>query len=647
MRVLEGVKEMERVRLRLVFENHHILSKSQRKEGLSKSWILFKPKRLKTISDLSAYLLHIFRLHHSCPHGLFLSMDGFVLPSFESTCVLKDKDIVWVRKKGGVSAELEDKVGNGLEIVKQSEHAGVKLLANGEFNLETGGYESEHEEDEHGESLDAVDLEHTPDMDKVSKKRKASKKLQGSKRKKSKLAIAEESPVVIEDVENDGHVVKSGSSHRILRKNRIKKNKSSDVQGEPVKLSIPEIDETTKCMIKSKRFSELQENDNGSVDISSMPDETKKLPSRSARRKKAKRRWLREQAKIEKMELHQKQVLPNDNQQSLDRDDKKHEHQQPDQTSRDKDNEKLAKDQQPDSSSDADEDVVPVVIRPGHIRFEVSGKGDAVQAVQRNHTPVEIFQWNGITSKKKGQKWGTEKAAFPKKNYENFSQDYSAMLNTEEEMSASNCKDLDFDNLRPYTGLPKEGDVIAYRLIELSSSWTPEPTSFRVGKISWYNSESNRIRLVVVPEYPLDFEKKIDEDESPPQSDISHYREDGSLQIDFSLLIDVRIVMHGNSNNAKSVTAGVNEVSVEDQDATTKLRNNNNSEGDHTPAHENGKVNAWEEINQVLSAKKAELSQVDDQSTKENSGGSRWSYKALRSSALGPTMAFLRSQNEF
>lgn len=26
----------------------------------------------------------------------------------------------------------------------------------------------------------------------------------------------------------------------------------------------------------------------------------------------------------------------------------------------------------------------------------------------------------------------------------------------------------------------QEGDVIAYRLIELTSSWTPEPSSFRV-----------------------------------------------------------------------------------------------------------------------------------------------------------------------
>ncbi|KAK2636606.1 hypothetical protein Ddye_031398 [Dipteronia dyeriana] len=644
MRVLEGEMEMEmeseivRVRLRLVFENHHILSKSQRKEGLAKSWFLFKPKLHKTISDLSAYLLHIFHLHHSCPHGLLLSMDGFVLPPFESTCVLKDKDVVCVRKKVGVSAEIDD-LHNGLEI--------VKLLANEEFDKETGGYESELEEDEHEESLEALDLEATPVVDKVSKKRKASnsKKLQGSKRKRSKLSSAKEI-IDLENVENDGHVVKSGSSHRVHKKNRIKKDKSSDVQGKPEKSSSPEIDETTNCIMrKAKRSCELQENEKGSADVSSMPVRTEKLPSRSARRKKAKRRWLREQAKIEKLELQQKQVLPKDNQQSLDRDDKKHEHQQPNETSRDKDSEKLSKDQQPDSSSGADDDFVPVVIRPGHIRFEVPGKGDAGQAVQQNHTPVETFQWNGITSKKKGQKWGTEKASFSKKNYENYSQDYSAMLTTEEEIPVNNCKDLDFDNLRPYTTLPKVGDVIAYRLIELSSCWTPEPTSFRVGKISWYDSESNRVRLVPVPDYPLDIEKKIDDDESAQQPDISSYGEDGSLQIDFSLLIDVRIVMHGNLNNAKSVTAGVDEVSVENQDATTKLRDSNNNEGAHTPAQENGKVNAWEEINQVLSAKKAELSQVDDQSTKENSGRSRLSYK--RSSAVGPTMAFLRSQNEF
>ncbi|TXG57455.1 hypothetical protein EZV62_018768 [Acer yangbiense] len=248
MHVLEGEMEteIEIMRLRLVFENHHILSKSQRKEGLAKSWFLFKPKLHKTISDLSAYLLHIFGLHHSCPHGL-LSMDGFALLPFESTCVLKDKDVVCVRKKAGVSAEI-DNLDDGPEI--------VKLLANEEFDKETGGYESEFEEDEHEESLHALDLEDTPVVDKISKKKKAlnSKKLQGSKRKKSKLASAKES-LVLEDVENDVRVVKSGNSHRFHKKNHVKKDKSFNVQGEPEKSSSPEIDEQIIALCAKQRVS--------------------------------------------------------------------------------------------------------------------------------------------------------------------------------------------------------------------------------------------------------------------------------------------------------------------------------------------------------------------------------------------------------
>lgn len=60
---------------------------------------------------------------------------------------------------------------------------------------------------------------------------------------------------------------------------------------------------------------------------------------------------------------------------------------------------------------------------------------------------------------------------------------------------------------------------------------------------------------------------------------------------------------------------------------------------------ENGEVKACDEINQALNAKKAQLSEEDGWRKKESSGKSGWSYKALRSSALGPTMALLRAQN--
>lgn len=61
---------------------------------------------------------------------------------------------------------------------------------------------------------------------------------------------------------------------------------------------------------------------------------------------------------------------------------------------------------------------------------------------------------------------------------------------------------------------------------------------------------------------------------------------------------------------------------------------------------ENGKkISGWDEISEALNAKKAQLSQVDHWNETEGSGRSPWSNRALRGSALGPTMARLRCQN--
>lgn len=58
---------------------------------------------------------------------------------------------------------------------------GMKLLANEEFELETGGYESEPEEDEPDKLEDTLHLDDGPDKKSVSKKRKALKKLKSPK----------------------------------------------------------------------------------------------------------------------------------------------------------------------------------------------------------------------------------------------------------------------------------------------------------------------------------------------------------------------------------------------------------------------------------------------------------------------------------
>lgn len=81
-----------------------------------------------------------------------------------------------MKKKGSKSSnvlKVTDKNGVAEEqgIVK-----GVQLLANEEFNKETGGYQSDSEEDE-----DADAIENTSGGNALSKKRKASERLVGSK----------------------------------------------------------------------------------------------------------------------------------------------------------------------------------------------------------------------------------------------------------------------------------------------------------------------------------------------------------------------------------------------------------------------------------------------------------------------------------
>ncbi|GMY26340.1 coilin isoform X2 [Fagus crenata] len=637
--------ESEGVRVRLEFKQRHVLKKSQLKEGLKRSWLLLKPE-IETISDLAAHLLHNFDLHDSCPHGLILFMDGFVLPPFESTCILKDKDIVCVKRKGDTVVDVIE-AGDGVDSIvvvdknveEQHVVTGLKLLANEDFEKEYDGC------DDGGHEIA------------VSKKRKASEKLRSPKRKKNKVAATSKCLVVPEDDQHDVNAEDNGSLHhsRVLPKKSVKKDKSTksvkkDKSSKSVKKdksSALESNDTTKSATIAKRSCQLEENGKESVNVSQKPGETKKLPSRSARRKKAKRQWLRGQVKAESKKG---QILKKDDEQSPV-----------------KENQKVSEEhQQSDEDSDEEGDVVPIVIRPGHIRFE--RPVDADRSIQQNQSPMEDSQWNGITCKKKGQKWGIEQKSSYKRNdhmnwnqesyrrndhmnwnqesykstdHMNWNQESSDIHTAEKKTPATNP--IDFNKLTPYTSMPKEGDVIAYRLIELSSSWTPEISSFRVGKISRYYPESKRIILVTLPEYPIEFEEIAEEIAAQPAASL--YGEDGSLKIDYSSLVDVRIVKHGNLDSAKVVVSVVNEDPVDNQIAVSGFGVSNNNKETPAPTRENGEVNVWDEISQALNTKKAQLSQEDGWSKEESSGKNKWSYRALRGSALGPTMALLRAQN--
>ncbi|CAI9284557.1 unnamed protein product [Lactuca saligna] len=160
-----------------------------------------------------------------------LEMDNFVLPPSESTRILKDKEIICVKRKemALVEAIHGADAGNLLDYPevnrKEPVNNGMLLLENEEFDKETGGYQSESEDAKDEELED----EPSP-IQTTSKKIKASKTSRSSKTKRSEEY--------------------------------------------------------------------LEDNVQGIEQASTTPDGDKKGPSRSARRKKAKRQWKQELTKI-------------------------------------------------------------------------------------------------------------------------------------------------------------------------------------------------------------------------------------------------------------------------------------------------------------------------------------------------------------
>ncbi|XP_055804643.1 coilin-like isoform X2 [Solanum dulcamara] len=303
---------MERVRLRLTFEDPHILSDLQKSEGLKRSWFLLKPQLLhKTIADLSAHILRTFQLQNSCPHGLLLSMDGFLLPHFESTCILKDKCIVSVKKKGGVLAiEGNDapNIAENIRIVeKQPVNTGHLPLANKEFENESGGYESEDEsEDEEGADpakLTSSHLENSLGCNVISEKRKAPEILPSSKKKKHCSEVAEK---VDEQTKKSQQGLTCKTS--LCKQKKVADPDSKDVDNIKGSAENSKVNDGISGMKKNNEF---QEKGVENVEATIKPERVKKGPSRSARKQYAKRQWLREMVKIYKNAASEAEGLAN------------------------------------------------------------------------------------------------------------------------------------------------------------------------------------------------------------------------------------------------------------------------------------------------------------------------------------------------
>ncbi|KAI3728355.1 hypothetical protein L6452_16989 [Arctium lappa] len=545
------------------------------------SWFLLKSQQHRTISDVCTHLLHIFKLRRSCPNGILLSMDGFVLPSFESTEMLKDKEIICVRKKGGDAVEAAD-AGNLVDKAEvdglDPEDNGLLLLANDTFDKETGEYQSESEEVDEEQSQDEASPEEA-----VPKKRKASMKLQNSTKKRRRLGVLDdaEDEADMEEIDN----VNNDASHS--RKISSKKENIPNCNSKPneeTNRSAATSNKKVKSPSVVKRSEQLQQNIEEVNQVPTAPG-AKKMASRSARRKKAKRQWMKEMAKISKKphSYSKPEVTKAENKEANGRPKGLlHWKQAP---------------KKPVHKNTIEQDVgtgiISTVTRPGHIRFEPL---DEDQAPKQTGVSNENSMRNGSNSKRKGKKWGTEKFSASRRNdAKRINKEAFKMLFADAQVPVIDPDD--FDKLPPCCS-PKEGDVIAYRLLELSSSWIPEFSSFRVGRISYYDARD--IVLIPVPEYPIASDK-INED--GPNGSL--YGEDGTLEINYSALVDVRNIKQYDPEAIQAVSNGVNQTPLsDDKDATENMVANSNDNNIDLPKDSNPgdvEVNPWDQFSKVNS----------------------------------------------
>ncbi|PWA57659.1 Coilin [Artemisia annua] len=552
------------LRLRLVFKDRTILTQKQRSDGMNHCWLLIKPQQHKTIADVCSHLVHVFELNRSCPNGVLLTMEGFAFTPFESTEILNDKDIICVKKKGGATTDALEAGEEGNLLEEEVEHDGLEngdrgllLLANDNKGKEV--YQSESEDVDEDQSLD----EDSPE-EAVCKKRKASTNLQNLKKKKRCLGVLDnEDDTVTDEIED---------LRELLRRKKKLLNGNSKPNEETNKIAAIS-NKNLQSPSNAKRSEQHQENVEEANQVSNAPV-AKKMSSRSARRKREKRRWKQELAKIAKNRppayskpevtkagnkeanghpkglLHWKQVSKNHVQNGNEG---------------------------------------PIVSRPGHIRFEFSEEDQpakqtpakqtgvskmsnellrlsddmtshifltfceshfiACKATQLHHLPnnliffiftvvyfaiIWLIDLPILTLQSWFRKFLTGTAVAAREKVKNGVAEKDAQVPV--------IDPNDFDKLPPCCE-PKEGDVIAYRLLELNSSWIPELSSFRVtffsetfflkttictcdyvGRISYYDAKD--IVLIPVPEYPIVLG---DIKEDGPNESL--YGEDGTLEL--------------------------------------------------------------------------------------------------------------------
>ncbi|KAL2514606.1 sphere organelles protein-related [Forsythia ovata] len=135
-----------------------------------------------------------------------------------------------------------------------------------------------------------------------------------------------------------------------------------------------------------------------------------------------------------------------------------------------------------------------------------------------------------------------------------------------------------------------------------------------VGKVSRYNSGSGQILLITFSEYPV-VSKTLDDVEST-QPDNSLYKEDGSVEIDFYSLVDVRIVKGGTSGPRNVAPSWVNGSPMGNENVPITVSSSSNDKQTVVPSQKNkeannesGGVSAWGQFAETLNTNKEQLSE--------------------------------------
>eukprot|EP00250_Pteridium_aquilinum_P019209 c24342_g1_i1 orf=70-2202(-) len=689
-----------RVRLKLHFEDISILTAEQVQEGLSDSWYLLGC-HLRSIADLASHIVVAFGLLNSCPHGISLHMENFTLPPSQPIWLLKDKDVVSVsKKKFSINAGdplVKHACSSSLGTLEKIAPNGVKTCALEEFEREIGGYESEEEEEEDAREALRKDV-----GDKAL--RASSTKSKQKKRKRVKMERADEQGLMklqvvpytgglTGDKERKKHpkrqklIMQQDDNEKLHQADETEEGRKCEKGQEPESSKAIKTEKKKKDKAMTSKADESIEeptvekqqglkgsNKNVSLSTSdSSSDEKvqdeKKKPglhvegesgkkcSRSTLRKKAKRRWKRENGGLAHLTL-QSDKLGDGPVKVLALKDAAEEL-------------SLAFPFKHKDDGDAEEERLPLVVRPGHLRFEPLDEDDD-DGFHSQH-PLPLLGWGNGISKRKGQSWGQEK---PKRGGRNF----EAVDN----MEICDNQELKLETLPALEGTPQNGDVIAYRILELTAFSCPELSEYRVGKVVALDGHSGTIKLTEVPEYPL--RRRHDDHEAETNGDISVsslYDDEGFLETQISSLADIRLVERGPHETCKITstiqaptdlaTTDINTIlntstadTEVDASKTSTINPNSSKANLPTEGQSSAPLQGWLEITEELERKKEELGKkegitatraVEVDTTKIGNGCSSavsnsknastgrakgWHKKA---GGLGSTMALLRSQN--